>query len=133
MISRVAIRRILLFTMVTSAALAAVFSIHQAILESYSLVVQFSVLNVYLFHAVAAIVVYITIEFIYARLPTQAGLFFLVGIMVKGGFFFLMFYKEFAMLDQMEMFEKYALLIPLFLFLLIEIIFLSKLLNSYHQ
>ncbi|WP_100926489.1 DUF6168 family protein [Tenacibaculum sp. SZ-18] len=122
------IKRILLFL----TALFLVFIISY-FLNSYLVVEEtfaFSLLSVYLFHTIAAFVVYCAIEIAADYMPNQAGYTYLASIFLKMGFFVLVFNSSVFANGILSKPEKFSLVAPLFLFLITEAVAVSKLLNS---
>ncbi|RBW59877.1 hypothetical protein DS884_06510 [Tenacibaculum sp. E3R01] len=91
---------------------------------------SFSLLGVYLFHVVSATIVYLIVEFVADKMPNQAGYAYLASIFLKIGFFVLVFQASVFTNEQLTKPERFSLVIPLFLFLILEAIAVSKLLNS---
>ncbi|MBA6156241.1 hypothetical protein H3Z83_06870 [Tenacibaculum sp. S7007] len=91
---------------------------------------SFSLFSVYLFHVIAATIVYVIVEFIADKMPNQAGYAYLASVFLKMGFFVLVFQATVFANEQLTKPERFSLVIPLFLFLIIEAIAISKLLNS---
>lgn len=121
------IKRIVMFAIILVIAFVLVFFLNNYLVQE---ALSFSMFNVYLFHAVAASVVYVIIELIAEKLPTQAGYAYLGAIFLKIGFFVLIFKDSVFVNDSLTKPEKISLVVPLFLFLIIEAIGVSKLLNS---
>ncbi len=122
------IKRILLFL----SALILLFIVSY-FLNSYLVVEEefsFSLLKIYLFHTIAALIVYTVVEFVADYLPNQAGYAYLASIFIKIGFFVLIFNSSVFDNDNLSRPEKISLVAPLFLFLIAEAIAVSKLLNS---
>ena len=124
------IKRILRYVVIVAIAFITVFFTHQYVLESKELILSFSLLKMYLFHAIASIIVYVAIEIVAERLPSQAGYAFLAAVFLKIGFFILLFSAVIFPEVTLPKFQRVSLIIPLFLFLIIEAIFASKLLNA---
>lgn len=119
------LKRSIQFSLIIIALLAIVFNIHNYVDTT---LLRFSLLNVYLFHAIAAIIVYTTLEFVAEKLPTQAGYAYLVLMLFKIGLFVLLFQSVFS--EKLSQSERIGLVVPLFLFLITEAIAIGKLLNS---
>jgi len=124
------IKRILRYVAIVAIAFILVFFTHQYVLENKQLILSFSLLKMYLFHAIASIIVYITIEVVAEKLPSQAGYAFLAAVFLKIGFFILLWSAVIFPEVTLPKFQRLSLIIPLFLFLIIEAIFASKLLNA---
>lgn len=81
--------------------------------------------SVLIFHLVASVVVYISVEVLLKLLPNQAGMLYLALVFVKTGIFALVFKSSIFEKEQLEMVEKLVLIIPMFSFLLVEVVFLA--------
>lgn len=122
------IKRILLFAV----ALVLLFVLSY-FTNSYlvkELTISFSLLQVYLFHVVAAFVVYAIVEFVASILPNQAGYAYLASIFIKIGLFVLIFNASVFAKENLSRPERVSLVVPLFLFLITEAVAISKLLNK---
>lgn len=96
---------------------------------------QFNLRNVYIFHALATIVVYVTLKFLSKspKLKDQIGFLYLGTIFLKTAIFIGLF-KDTVMSDNsMTNFEGLSLLFPLFIFLFLEVYFIAKILNKMEQ
>lgn len=124
------IKRILVFTLIVFSLLTISFFIHDYTLVSSNIYVSYPLLNVYLFHAIAASIVYIMIEVLAEKLPNQAGYAYLAAIFLKIGLFVLIFQESIMANDSLSKTERISLVVPLFLFLILEAVAVSKLLNS---
>ncbi|XCF06541.1 DUF6168 family protein [Tamlana crocina] len=120
------IKRILVFALCAVLLFAVAFSVH-----NYFVAIQsFSLLQVYLFHAVASLVIYVSVELISDVRPNQAGYVYLTFTLVKLGLFVLIFKNEVFENEVLTKSERIALVVPLFLFLTAEAVGVSKLLNN---
>ncbi|MFB9055230.1 DUF6168 family protein [Mariniflexile ostreae] len=90
----------------------------------------YSLLHVYLFHLISAVIVYVLMEFMASELPSQAGYTYLALIFFKIGAFVLFFQDSVFYNDNLSQSERIGLVVPLFLFLMTEAISIAKLLNS---
>ncbi|MCF2876090.1 MULTISPECIES: DUF6168 family protein [Tenacibaculum] len=124
------IKRILFFIAAVILTLAISYIPHNYVLASKEIQLSFSLFAVYLFHVIAAIIVYFIVEFIADKMPNQAGYAYLASIFLKIGFFVLIFQASVFANEQLTKPERFSLVIPLFLFLILEAIAVSKLLNS---
>ena len=124
------IKRILIYVLIIATTFLISFILHQYILNNLNLVLSYSLLQVYLFHVIATIVVYGIIEYVADKLPSQAGYAYLTSVFLKIGFFTLIFQSSILSEVKLPLFERVSLIAPFFLFLLIEAIFTSKLLNT---
>ncbi|WP_428741626.1 DUF6168 family protein [Tenacibaculum sp.] len=124
------IKRILYFLAAILIVFAVSYFPHNYTLQSKEIHLSFSLLLVYLFHVIAAIVVYSIVEFVAEKLPNQAGYAYLAAIFLKIGFFVLIFQASVFANEQLSKPDRISLVIPLFLFLIVEAIAVSKLLNN---
>ncbi|GAA4233868.1 hypothetical protein GCM10022291_11980 [Postechiella marina] len=101
-------------------------------LQNYltTVALSFSLFSIYLFHLVAAILVYVSVEIVAEKLPNQAGYAYLTLMFFKIGAFVLIFQSSVFANENLTQMERIGLVIPLFLFLIAEAIAVSKLLNS---
>ena len=106
---------------------AVAFSIHSYLITEN---LTFKLWHVSLFQALAAFIVYAAIEYIATLLPSQTGYSYLVLMFIKLGVFVLIFKDTVFENDQLSQTERFALVVPLFLFLTAEAIAVAKLLNS---
>ena len=116
-----------MFTLAVLIAFVLVFFTHQYFIKE---TLPYSLLNVYLFHAISAILVYVAIEAIAVKLPSQASYTYLAAIFLKIGIFVLIFQSSVFGDVVLSKLERVSLIVPLFLFLIIEAVGVSKLLTS---
>ena len=121
------IKRILLFALSVVLLFIVSYSIHSYIISK---VLSFQLWNIYLFHAVACLIVYISVELVASKLPNQAGYAYLMFMFFKIGAFVLIFQASVFAKESLTQAERIGLVLPLFLFLVLEAIGVSKLLNS---
>ncbi len=124
------IKRILFFLAAILVVFAVSYLSHNYTITAKEIQLSFSLLGVYLFHVIAATIVYLIVEFVADKMPNQAGYAYLASIFLKIGFFVLVFQASVFSNEQLTKPERFSLVIPLFLFLIIEAIAVSKLLNS---
>jgi len=105
------------------------YSLHQYIIQNKEITVSYSLLSIYLFHVISAIIVYLIVELVAEYLVSQAGYAYLACIFLKLGFFVLVFNNP-VFTEDLSKPERISLVIPLFLFLISEAIATAKLLNS---
>ena len=91
---------------------------------------SFSLFHVYLFHVIAVVIVYGVIEFVAENLPSQAGYAYLMFMLFKIGLFILIFQESVLAKEALSKADKIGLVVPLFLFLMVEAVAVGKLLNS---
>ena len=121
------IKRILVFTLCIILLFAIGLTVHGYVVTQS---LSFELWQVYLYHAIAAIIVYSSMEAVSSFLPNQAGYSYLVLMFVKLGLFVLLFNTAVFEKEQLSQADKFGLVLPLFLFLTAEAIAVAKLLNS---
>ncbi len=124
------IKRILFYTILVIVIFVITFFTHLSVLNAKSLVLSYELLNVYLFNVVSCLVIYLIMEFMADKLPSEAGYAFLALVFVKMGVFLLIFQSVVFSEIELKMYQRLSLVIPFFLFLIIEAIGVAKLLNS---
>ncbi len=124
------IKRIIQFIVAVIVLFIISYVPHNYVLDSKDIYLSFSLFSVYLFHVIAATIVYFIVEFIADKIPNQAGYAYLASVFLKMGFFVLVFQASVFANEQLTKPERFSLVIPLFLFLIIEAVAISKLLNS---
>lgn len=124
------IRRIVLFTTIAVLLFLISFFAHKYINKINGVFLTFSLLNVYVFNIIAALVIYILIEATAAYLPSNAGYAYLASVFIKMGFFLLIFQKNIFGEIPLTKPERLSLVIPLFFYLFLEAFFAGKLLNT---
>ena len=122
-------KRILIFIATIIVAFFFSYLPHQYFISTINK--DYSVLfEMYLFHSISSVIVYLFIELIFNKLPNQTGFAFLTTVFVKIGFFMLFFSSDIYDVEVLEMYMKLAIILPFFLFLIIEAIFSFSLLNK---
>ena len=102
---------------------------YDLILAKKELHLSYSLINVYLFHAITSVVVYIVIEIIAEYVQGQEGYGFLASVFLKIGFFLLLFKSIIFPEVPLEMYQRVSMIVPFFLFLSIEAIGVVNLLK----
>ena len=124
------IKRILGYLVIACLAFAIAFFIHDYSLNMKNLYLSYSLLSVYLFNFIASVIIYTSIEFLAEKLPSQAGYGFLACVFLKIGFFVVLFQDTVFSEVRLELYQRLSLIVPFFLFIIIESIAIAKLLNS---
>lgn len=123
------VKRVLSFLWVAIAIFVVGFLLHNYLLQHYELSLRYNLFSVYLFHFVASFVVYLLLEVVYSYVPDQVGYGFLMGGFIKIGVFVLVFQTPIFYTENMPFYERLPLILPLFLFLGVEVWSITKLLN----
>lgn len=112
------IKRIILFTVVSSVMLGLSLFLHKLSIDEAQ--ISFNLSSIYLYYFCCSICIYVSIEFLADKMVDTVGYAFLTGIFLKLGLFMLIFKREVFELESYTMTEKGVLIIPLLLFLLLE-------------
>ena len=123
-------KRILIFSSIILVLGIGGFFLNSFLLSNAEVTLSFSVLQVYCFNVIATILIYALIEWVLGYLPNETGYLYLGMLMVKFGVFILLFQKSIFSEAGLTTPEKTTLLIPIMVFLAIETIALSKILNA---
>lgn len=121
------IKRILVFAICILLLYAISFSVHSYFV---TMPLAFELWQVYLYHALAAFIVYVCIEVVALNLPNQAGYAYLALMLFKIGIFVFVFKDSVFENEALTRAERLALVLPLFLFLIAEAAGVAKLLNN---
>ena len=124
------VKRIITFIVAVIILFIAAFYLNKMMLAERYELLRFSLFKVYLFHVIASAIVYACIEGVAYRMADNAGYVYLGTVFLKIGFFVLIFPMAISGEVKLELFEKLSFIVPLFLFLGLEGLFIGKLLNS---
>ena len=104
---------------------------HTFFLEKEAIKLQFSLFNIYLFHAVFTFILITIFTFIskYNTFFEQLGFIYLGTLVFKITFFCGVFYNPIFTTENLSIIERISLLIPVAIFLIIEVYFIAKILN----
>ena len=121
------LKRIIISVAIIIAAFFISYGLNKSLVD---IQLQYSLFSVYLFHALSAIIVYLIIEFLFTKLPNQVGYAYLMLMCFKIGAFVLIFQKSVFAVDLEALQERISLVVPLFIFLIIEALLVGKLLTN---
>lgn len=124
------IKRILYLILTVIVLFLLSYSVHEYVLTLKEVNLPYSLLSIYIFHVIATIIIYVSLEFLADNLPNEAGYGYLAFMLLKIGFFLLIFQDTVFGEEKLVKLEKVSLVIPLFIFLATEAIVVSKLLNN---
>ncbi|CAM1358465.1 conserved membrane protein of unknown function [Tenacibaculum soleae] len=124
------IKRILYLILTVIVLFLVSYSVHEYVLTLKEVNLPYSLLSIYIFHVIATIIIYVSLEFLADNLPNEAGYGYLAFMLLKIGFFLLIFQDTVFGEEKLVKLEKVSLVIPLFIFLATEAIVVSKLLNN---
>tara|TARA_R110002049_G_scaffold112989_1_gene262981 strand:- start:5410 stop:5799 length:390 start_codon:yes stop_codon:yes gene_type:complete len=110
------------------------FYLHQNILANLDENVSFSLQKLYLFHAGFSILICVNFQLLsnVNKISEQLGFIYLGALLFKILLFSATFYTAIISEENLTTISKISLLIPTFIFLLTEVVFVSKILNRKH-
>jgi hypothetical protein len=123
-------RNLLLYNSITIATGIVLYILHSLLIKQFDIKLSISLSSIYLFFTIASIFIITSIELIYKYIPASVGYAFLVGIFLKMGIFMIMFYAKTLSKTTLSMTDKFSILVPLFVFMSIEIIPVLKSLKT---
>ncbi|MDO6674468.1 DUF6168 family protein [Tenacibaculum sp. 1B UA] len=124
------IKRIIIFTLVVLTLSALGFFLNDFFVEKNDISLTFSLLSIYIFNAIASLVIYISVEVVVNYLPNETGYLYLGLMLVKFGVFILLYQDSIFSETGLTKPEKISILVPILTFLFVEAAGVSKLLNN---
>lgn len=124
------IKRFFPFTMLVLLTGVVLYFVQQYILSAMGQSVGFSVAGMYVFHFVAYIIICLSVEFLYSKLPSQVGYAYLASVFIKIGVFVLVFKSAIFAAESLSMPERLSIVVPMFVFLVLEAVYCGRLMNS---
>jgi len=110
--------RILKFCLIVIAAFVVLYSLHKMLLGSQKMV--FSLDALYAFFVLSSLIIIVSLELLASILPDKVGYAFLMAVFVKMGLFILIFSFNGLLEKKLYLADKLGVLLPFFIFLLIE-------------
>jgi hypothetical protein len=106
--------------------------VHQEVLANKGIGLRFSLEKMYLFHAFFSGLICVNLRFASTvdNLTSQIGILYLATFVIKLILFGVFLYKPIFTIENLTFPERLSLLIPLFIFLLTEVILMVKILNE---
>ncbi|MAP81662.1 MAG: hypothetical protein CL526_11310 [Aequorivita sp.] len=129
------LKNILYYTLICGLVLAGSYAVHNFILNQNNVEHPFSLWNIYLFQGIATLVLCIAFEFISQKsqqLRDQLGFLYLGAMALKVGLFCMVFSNILFSSLVLSRTDSLSLLIPVFLFLFLEVLIIVKILNRNH-
>ena len=102
------------------------FLLHYFVLQMLDNKLPYSLLGIYLFFAIAAVIIISGVEYLFKIMPASAGYGFLVGIFLKMGVFMVVFLGGNLADLKLSLVHKLSILIPLFFFMSVEALSVVK-------
>ncbi|ELR69897.1 hypothetical protein C900_04600 [Fulvivirga imtechensis AK7] len=90
----------------------------------------FSLVAMYLFHFISYVIICLSVEYLNAKLPSQVGYAYLASVFIKIGVFVLVFKSTIVGAEDLTLVERLYIIIPMFLFLVLEAIYCGRLMNA---
>ena len=112
------VMRILKFCLIVIAAFVVLYSLHKMLLGSQKMVLSLNAL--YAFFVVTTLIIIISLELLANVLPDKVGYAFLMAVFIKMGLFILIFSSNGLLEKKLYLADKLGVLLPFFIFLLIE-------------
>lgn len=105
---------------------------HSYFIDKNAISLPYSLEKIYLFNSGFSSLVCLNILLLSTvnKFKEQLGFVYLITLFAKIILFSATFYKSIVKVDEMEMIAKISILVPLLIFLLTEIIFVTKLINQ---
>lgn len=125
-------KKILHYTLLCGLVLAGGYAIHNFILNHFNVEHPFNLWNIYLFQGIATFILCASFEFISQKsqqLKDQLGFLYLAAMAVKVGLFCIFFQNILFSSLVLSKTDSASLLIPIFLFLFLEVMIIVKILN----
>ncbi len=123
-------RNLLLYNSITIATGIILYILHSLLIKQFDIKLSISLSSIYLFFTIASLFIITSIELIYKYIPASVGYAFLVGIFLKMGIFVILFFAQGMSKTTLSMTDKFSILIPLFVFMAIEIVPVIKSLKT---
>lgn len=129
------LKNILYYTLICGLVLAGGYALHNFILNQNNVEHPFILWDIYLFQGIATLVLCIAFEFISQKsehLRDQLGFLYLGAMALKVGLFCMVFSNILFSSLVLSRIDSLSLLIPVFLFLFLEVLIIVKILNRNH-
>lgn len=124
------IKRFLSFTLLVVMITVILYVVHIYALDYVGQETAFSLMGMYTFHFVAYLIICLSVEYLYTRLPSQVGYAYLASVFIKIGVFVLVFKSTIFGAEELNMAERLSIVVPMFLFLVFEATYCGRLMNS---
>ncbi|SMG21213.1 hypothetical protein SAMN05661096_01161 [Marivirga sericea] len=123
-------KRLIIFTLLSVGLASAILFIQKWYISSIDETLTYSINSIYLFHFIAFIIIVLSVELLSQRLPDQVGYFYLASVFVKIGLFVLVFKDTIFASSPLNFLERISIIIPFFMFLVLEAIYSGRLMNA---
>jgi len=123
-------KRITLYNSITLLTGCVIYFIHSLIINKLAIQLSIPLASIYVFFTVSSMVIITGIELIYKYIPSTVGYAFLVAIFLKMGVFIILFFAQGMSKSSLSMLDRFSILVPLFIFMAIEIVPVIKSLKN---
>lgn len=125
------IKKFVIFTVAFTALFSCVYGFQNFILSESLKEIRFSVFDTNVFFALSSWVICIHFEIFsnIKRLQPQLGFIYLPTLFIKGILFFAMYKSSVFSINSLSSSERLNLLVPFFVFLALEVFFITQILN----
>ncbi len=130
------VKKIFIYAVICGLALLIGYSAHSFILDSKNIEHPFTLFNIYLFQCIATLVLCAIFEIIAQKseqLKNQLGFLYLAAMALKVILFCVFFSGILFASIVLTKMDSFSLLIPIFLFLLVEVIIIVNILNRNNE
>lgn len=126
------IKKIALYLLSFLIVFVVAFNAQSYVLQTSNIELRYSLLQVYLFHFILSFLISASFLFFSnsEKWATQLGYIYIFAFISKFLFFAVAFKESLFKLENLTKTESLNLLIPLFLFLFLEVYFIAKILNK---
>lgn len=123
------------YALIFSVLMLSGYNFHSFILENKNIILPFNLLNVYWFHAILSFIICLVFE-VFSRqqkFHDQLGFIYLGALVFKIILFSVVFNKVLFIEESLTKTQSISLLIPLAIFLVTEVYFITQILNRKHS
>lgn len=126
------IKSIFLYVIIFTSLFFTSFFLHEYYLEQNNVILPFLIKKVYLFHAGFSLLICVNFRLLsnVDKIFSQLGFIYLGCLFLKLILFCIVFYKSLFNDKILSEIAKFSLILPMFIFLLTEAIFIAKILNK---
>ncbi|WP_028870620.1 DUF6168 family protein [Psychroserpens burtonensis] len=126
------IKKFLIFVVAFAVLFAVVYGFQEVFINQSSQEIRFSVFDTNVFFGVTSLIICIHFEIFSSikKLQSQLGFIYLPTLFIKGILFFIIFKSSIFNSETLTITERLHLLIPLLLFLALEVFFITRILKE---
>ena len=108
------------------------YYLHESVISNQDVTLRFNLKSVYLFSAITSFVLCVLFYFLslIKKTKEQLGFIYLPTLVIKIGLFAILFKSDIFQLSEVTKTESLNLLLPIGLFLVLEVLFIARLLNA---